>query len=282
MKPEVMKMKHLRHVLVLLAALVLAIPCGINARAASEELSECFTDRDLEGTWDEKSAVEITLNGSSAASDSKNVLIDRTTVTISGSGVYVLSGTLENGTVIIVAGNEDKVQLVLKGVSITSSTDAAIRVENANKAFITLADGTENTLSNTTGFTGNADAVIWSRDDLAINGAGALTVSSAHDGIEGNDDLKIASGTITVTAGNHGIDGSDSLRIAGGTLNITAGKDGLRASNAEDAGKGYLIIFDGDITVNAGDDGIQAAGDLMIEGGRIHVSHSAESSKGQF
>ena len=266
-------MKHLRHVLVLLAALVLAIPCGIDARAASEELSEYFTDRDLEGTWDEKSAVEITLNGSSAASDSKNVLIDGTTVTISGSGVYVLSGTAKDCTVTIEADKADKVQLVLDGVSITNSDFPAIYVKSADKVFITAA-GSANSLSVTGTFRAdgdtNTDAVIFSKDDLVLNGTGALEiVSQTGNGITSKDDLKITGGTYTVTSALDAFEANDLIAVCGGSFTVSTNKDAFHCENETE---GSIFIAEGSFSISAKSDGMQATAYLQIDGGTFEIN----------
>ncbi len=92
------------------------------------------------------------------------------TVTITAEGVYRLSGTWEEGQVLIDAGESDKVQLVLDTVSITSATSAAIYAKEADKVFITLADGSENTLINGGEYVAiddnNIDAVIFAKTDL--------------------------------------------------------------------------------------------------------------------
>ena len=220
------------------------------------ELSDYFSKRDLSGEWDEKDAVAIRWENGAALCESDEVTVSGENVTITTPGVYVLSGTAQDATVTVDASSEDKVQLVLNGVSLTSADSAAILIENADKAFITLAEGTENTLANGGAFDGSSDvdAVIFSRDDLTLNGTGSLTVvSPAGHGIVGKDDLKIASGTYTITAANRGIDANDSLRIADGDFTIESGKDALRAKEDEE-GKGWVLLFGGsyDLTVGGG------------------------------
>ena len=68
-------------------------------------------------------------------------------VTIKAAGVYVLSGTLTDGTIVVDAGDDDKVQLVLDGVSIMAADYAAIYAKNADKVFVTLAEGAGNSLT---------------------------------------------------------------------------------------------------------------------------------------
>lgn len=153
------------------------------------DVSGAFSNRDIEGGYDESAAVRISLTGDSAACDDSAVSIAGSTVTIGGEGVYLLSGRLE-GSIVIDAADTDKVQLVLDGAQISSPTGAAIQVIQAGKVFITLAQGTENALSNSDGFEGAADkvdAAVFSRDDLTINGEGSLTVSGGEIRIAGAD-----------------------------------------------------------------------------------------------
>ena len=119
-------------------------------------------------------------------------------VTITEEGTYIIQGTLEDGSIIIDAGDEDKIQLILNGCSITSASSAAIYVKNADKVSITTAEGTVNTLTNVTGFEAdeesNIEGVIFSKSDLTLNGEGSLIISSCDHGIVGKDDLVITGG----------------------------------------------------------------------------------------
>ena len=225
------------------------------ASQSAPDLSDYFSKRDLSGAWDEKEAVRLSLNGESAQCDSDSVSISGGEIVISAAGTYLITGTLTDGTIQVNAGDDDKVQLVLQNASITSASSAAIYVENADKVFITLAEGSENVLKNGGAFdeTSGIDAVVFSRDDLNFNGTGSLTVlSPAGHGIVGKDDLKFASGTYTIDALNRGIDANDSIRIYDGTFAITAMKDGLRAKNDEDETKGWILIAGGTFQITAG------------------------------
>ncbi len=242
-----------------------------------------FSQRDLEQSWDESTAVRIELTGDTASSDSDAVQIDGGTVTITSEGVYVLSGTLSNGSIIVDAGDEDKVQLVLNGVSVTSSDFAAIYAKNADKVFVTLAENTENTLVNENGFTeiddNHVDAVIFSKCDLTLNGAGELTVTSpAGHGIVSKDELAITGGTYTITASGHGLTGKDSVAIAAGSFVIDSGKDGIHAEDEDDSEAGFIYLSDGDFTITAQGDGISASGMLEIAGGNYNITTGGGSA----
>ncbi len=148
---------------------------------------------------------------------------------------------------------------------------------NADKTTITLASGTENTVTDGDGFvleegSDEPNAAIFSHDDLTINGGGALTVNARyHAGIVSKDDLKITAGTLTVSTLNDGIKGRDSLVIKDGVIAVNAEGDGLEASNDEEAEEGTIVIEGGTLTVVAGLDGIQAATRLQVDDGSVYL-----------
>lgn len=245
---------------------------GQQTAASAMDTSALFSDRDLEGTYDESAAVAIQLSGNSAACDSSAVTVEGSTITITAEGVYLLSGTLTDGQIVVNAGETDKVQLVLKGADITSSTSAAIYALQADKVFLTLAQGTENTLTNGGEYIAiddnNIDGVIFAKTDLTLNGTGSLTINAqAGHGVVSKDDLVITGGSYTVTAASHGLSAKDSIAIAGGTFAITSGKDGIHAENSEDTSLGYLYLADGTYTITAQGDAISASGAAQIDGG---------------
>ncbi len=245
---------------------------------------DLFSNRDLEGTYDEGDAVAITLSGSTASCDSRNVTIDGSTVTITGEGVYVLTGSLD-GMVIVDATNQDKVQLVLDGASITSASSAAIYVRQADKVFLTLAEGSENSLSNGGSFEAidenNIDSVIFAKDDITLNGTGSLTIESpAGHGIVSKDELTITGGSYTITTASHGMTGKDCISIADASITIAAGKDGIQADNDEDAALGFLYIAGGTFDITAEGDGLSASASLQIDGGSFNILAGGGSENG--
>lgn len=245
--------------------------------------TDMFTDRDLEIGYDAETSANITLSGNSASSNSDAVQISGNTVTITDEGTYILSGTWNDGMILINAEDTDKIQLVLNGVQIMNSTSAAIYVLEADKVFITTASGSENTLSNGGEYVAiddnNIDAVIYSKSDLTLNGAGTLTINAAAGhGIVSKDDLVVTSGTYNITAASHGISGKDSVRIANGTFSIVSGKDGIHAENADDSSLGFLYIADGTFDITAEGDGMSAGAYLQITDGTFHVITGEGSS----
>lgn len=247
--------------------------------------SDMFTDRDYEVGYDETAAAYITLNGTSAECSSDAVQIDGSAVTIIDEGTYVLSGTLTDGMIIVDAENTDKLQLVLDGVSISSSTSAAIYVRQADKVFITTTADSENTLTNGGEFVAiddnNIDAAVFSKDDLTFNGQGSLSIESpVGHGVVSKDDLVFTSGTYTVSSASQALNGKESVRIAGGDFTITSGKDGIHSEDTDDASLGFVYILSGSYTITAEGDGISAAGYLQIEGGSFTITAGGGSENG--
>ena len=238
--------------------------------SAGLSADELFTERDLTQTADLSDAKEIALQSG------KNV-------TITKAGVYRVTGSAENVTIIVDAGDEDKVQLVMDGVSVTNADAPCIYVRNADKVFVTLSG--DNSLSVTGQFTAdgetNTDGVIFSKDDLTLNGAGSLTVNSSDNGIVGKDDLKITGGTYKITAASKAIEANDSIRVAGGSFTIKAGTDGLHAENEDDDSLGYIYIGGGSFSMSVGDDGIHAVSLVQIDGGTFTIS-AAECMEGTY
>lgn len=227
-------------------------------------------ESETDGTKADESVTNETETASSGVNISGNI------ITITKEGTYVLSGALSEGQIVVDADSA-KVQLVLDNADITCASSAAIYIKNADKTFITLAEGSENILMNTAEYEAiddnNIDAVIFSKDDLTLNGKGTLTINSEYGhGIVSKDDLKLVGGTYNITAENHALSGKDSVRIADGTYNLTSGKDGIHSENADDDEKGFVYIASGDFTIESTGDGIDASYVVQIDDGDFDIT----------
>lgn len=252
--------------------------------SSSEDSAYTYSDYELDDSFDRQSAASITLSGSTAQSNGSGVSINNATVTISKEGCYLISGELEDGQIIVDAGDSDKVQLVLDNASIHCSTGSAILVRNADKVKVTLAADSENELSDGTEYqtdNDNPDAALFSKDDLVINGSGSLTVQGNYKhGIAGNDDLVITGGRLTVNSLSHALRGKDSVAILDGTFVLTSQKDGIQASNTEDSTKGWVQIDGGNFTIQSSGDGIQAETNLSIYDGSFTITSGGGAVNG--
>ena len=252
--------------------------------SSSEDSAYTYSDYELDDSFDRQSAASITLSGSTAQSNGSGVSINNATVTISKEGCYLINGELEDGQIIVDAGDSDKVQLVLDNASIHCSTGSAILVRNADNVKVTLAADSENELSDGTEYqtdNDNPDAALFSKDDLVINGSGSLTVQGNYKhGIAGNDDLVITGGRLTVNSLSHALRGKDSVAILDGTFVLTSQKDGIQASNTEDSTKGWVQIDGGNFTIQSSGDGIQAETNLSIYDGSFTITSGGGAVNG--
>lgn len=249
-----------------------------NARLAGLKIKDLvqYDGDDTTVDWEESKATKVTLNGASAAVDGAGAKASGGKITISSAGTYVVSGKLTGGSIAVDAGEDDVVRLVLNGARIASPDGPAIQVKKAGKTVVTLAKGTENTLSDGTKYADTSEdpptAALFSQDDLTINGTGQLTVQGNYkDGITSKDDLKIVGGTLSVNAADDGIIGRDLAAVKGGSIYVNAGGDGFKTTYDGDKDKGYLLIEDGTFRVEAGSDGFQAAASILIDGGTYDV-----------
>ena len=267
-----------------------------------------FTDREKSGSYKVSEAVKITLNKTTATVSGSGAKAGGSTITITEEGVYIVSGTLEDGQIIVDASDSDKVQIVLDGVNINCETNAAIYVREADKVFITLAENSSNTLGGGNEYTqiddNTVDGVIFSKSDLVCNGTGSLTIEADYKhGIVSKDDLVITGGTYKITAADNGITAKDQLKILDGSFDIDAANSAVKAKNADNAelgniyiaggiftieaeqdgfhATGSIVVDDGTITVNSGDDGFHAELDTIIRGGTILVEKSNEGLEGK-
>ncbi len=248
--------------------------------------SQLFSDRDLKTGYEEAGSAVIQLKGSTAECSSNAVRISGSTITILDEGTYILSGTLEDGMIVVDSEKTDKTQLVLNGVTIHSETSAPIYVRQSDKVFITTAEGTVNTLSNGGAFTAidenNIDAAIFSKEDITLNGAGTLVVTSpGGHGIVSKDSLTITSGSYDINCASHAIAGKDDVSIADGAFTIVSGKDGIHAENADDAASGFVCILNGTYDISAQGDGISASAYMQIDSGTFSITTGGGSANAE-
>lgn len=210
-------------------------------------------------------ATRITLSGSQAEVSGRGAQLKNGILTISRAGTYVLSGEGSNLQITVDAGKDDRVVLVLNGVTLRNDDRVAIYVRNAKETVLNRAAGTENLLADGQSYelldgSTQLDATVFSKDDLVINGAGKLTVEgNAKHAVVSKDDLTVTGGTLVLTAKNVGLCGKDCVKVSSAALQITAGSDGVRSDNTEDPTRGYVYMENSVLLVTAGSDGIQAA-----------------------
>lgn len=250
----------------------LGLESVIDEDAEAYEDSAYFTTNDQNGSWDDTDATTITLNGDTCKISGNGAYVNDNQVVISGGGKYVISGTWNDGSIVVDAYESSKVSIKLTGVNIYCSDDACFRVNQADKVFLTLDEDTENTFESGEEYSDEAledgtGGVIFAHDDLSINGYGSLNITANYKhGIDANDDLMIYNCKLSISAPKDGIHVNDSVRIRAKEIAIDAGDDGIATVN-----EGGYVYIAGCIDINSKDDGIHAAGDVIIDNGQYTI-----------
>lgn len=230
-----------------------------------ENSEDMFTKRDQDPSYDESKAVNIVCSGSDFKVTGTGAEATDGVLTISDEGVYVISGSINDGRIVVNAGDSAKVQIVLNGLSVKCLNNSPLFVKSANKVFITLKEQTVNTVVDGSSYTSladdesNVDSAIFSRSDLTINGEGELNVEGNFShAIVSKDDLVITGGTINAKSVTTAICGKDSVRISNGSVNVISGGDGIKSDNTDKADKGFVYISGGVIDITSETDAIQS------------------------
>lgn len=250
---------------------------GTNVRYGAFDLEVKFKEEDLNDSWEKANGTNISLSDEEIKISGKGAAAEGSRVKITEAGTYVLDGSLSDGQILVEAGKEDLVRLVFNGVDISCSDSAPVYITNADKTVLILAEGSENTVTDGTSYTLNEDeepnAAIFSKDDLTINGTGALTVTADyHNGIGCKDDLKLVNGQISVKAKNHGIKGNDSVAIRDGSYSVVTEGMGIKTTNETDDNKGYIYVEGGTFTIQSEDDGLHSNAMIAILGGTFTIA----------
>ena len=240
--------------------------------ASSETtVMETLKDLSIDSSYEESEATIILADDSGFSVTGSGATAEANAVTITEKGTYIISGSIDDGQIIV--NTEDKVQLVLNGLTITSTTSAPIYIMESEEVTITLAEGTTNTVSDTTSFTYSdatneePDATIFSKGDLIFNGTGTLVVNSNFNhAIVSKDSLTLAEGNFEITTVGDALNANDTLSVVSGNYTIAAGDDGFHSDT-------YLVFYDGNVNITESVEGLEA-GIISIQGGTISLVSS--------
>lgn len=214
--------------------------------------------------------------------------VEGNTVCITEDGVYLVSGSLSDGRIIVNAPDAE-VTLALKGTKISCSDSSPLYIYKAKKVTVYLVDGSENSLTDGESYDFSDDyssaddkepnACLYSKSDLIIGGSGTLTVNAQYkNGITCKDELRIDSAKLSVTAENHGINGKDLLTAKNADITVKCSGDAVRSTNDSDTNLGYITLVSSNFTLTSSEDAIQAETVLTISGGKYSVKSGGGSA----
>lgn len=225
--------------------------------------------------------VSITGDFTVTSDTSDGVTQSGSVYTITKAGEYTVAGLLSEGQLIVDAGDENEVTIVLNGTSITCSSGSPIYVKNASEVKIKSEENSFNeVIDNRTEATEDSsddagNAAIYATCDLKLVGKGALVVTGNYNnGIQSKDDLSIKNVIVKVTAVNNSVKGNDAVDIeSGNIIAISAKGDGIKTSPIVNVTGGYI-----DVTTASGDtDGIDSNGNYVQTGGFVLVKGGSSS-----
>jgi hypothetical protein len=257
-----------------LFAVVLITACERNVpdeEIVSEEL-EISIDS-VEDTWDYTLATKIELLNTTANIEGTGATVAGSLITISDTGMYYISGSLNEGQ-IKVSAEEKIVTLILDNVNIANDDNACIFIESAEEVIIILNSESQNTLTDSEDYSDEEqNAVIFSKSNLSITGEGKLTVNALHE--DGIYSINSFSGK--------GLKAGELIQIDNGTLTINSSDDGINGPSESGYGASFdcsFIVNGGFISVNSGGDGIDIGGTTTMNMGTVIVHGPTENNNG--
>lgn len=223
-----------------------------------DKTAPAFAPEDLHSAWDADAVCNVSLTERKSDMNS-DVYFENGEFLFLRQGAYLVSGTLSDGALVVHAGKADTVRLILSGAALRCEDNAAIRVEQAGKVILTLAPGTENSVSCGADFSKRALAEKWSgavcsKGDLTVNGGGALAVSADYGhGLVSDGSLSVTGGDITILSAADGLHARESVKIAEGdaktrlriTANTEKGCQGIEAN----ALNGSILVAGGAVSI---------------------------------
>ena len=208
---------------------------GLNVDWDDDTNTVIITDDDVnDDTWKENTGT-INLTDLTYTGDGIDIIDNQ--IMITAGGDFTITGTLDDGNITV--KTNDKVKLRLSGASITSRTNPCIYIKEADKAYITITDGTENSL---TALDSESNA-LYSKENLELKGDGALNITAkGGHAIKASDNMTIENGVLNLISENDGIHINDTFKMTGGTINISAIGDGIDSES-------IVIINGGELNI---------------------------------
>lgn len=227
-------------------------PTAAPTEAPTEPPTEAPTEPPTEAPTEPESpyAAEITFNGAPAVVKGSNVTIEGNRAIITAGGSYYITGSSGDGQICVSTATEEKVKIILAGVSITCNSGPAVFINEAKRCTVEMLEGTANYLSDSAKDNVN-DGVIFSNDTLRLKGTGSLEIAAGN---------------------KHGIASDDDVIIEGGNYTISSVKSGIYAHD-------NITINDGNLTVRGGTNGLKSRGSINIKGGTSYISGGTKEEK---
>lgn len=226
--------------------------------------------------------VDVTISGAHV-SIAQSSMVDDTV----GEITYNLSGTSTDGE--FAMSGSYKATVTLNGLTLTNPTGAPINITNGKRIEMSVKKDTENTLVDGAG--GSQKGCLYVKGHLELKGKGILNITgNTSHSIKSGEYVEIKNCTVNILKSvKDGINCSQYFLMESGTLSMKSiGDDGIQCdlegdtstgmlTDHEDEDSGNIYLLGGTISAAITADackGINAEGDMLIEGGDITITTS--------
>lgn len=243
--------------------------------------------------------ITVTFDGNTASVDLGIASPADITYTINGANVvmsntneteemeFELRGTSNSGS--FTYNGTYKCKIHLNGLNLTSTSGAALDIQDGKRIDLILTDGTENTLADAA--SGVQKAALYCKGHLEVSGSGNLNVTgNTRHAIATNEYMLIKKNTGTITVSKAVSDAmhiEQYFQMNGGTVNLSGmGGDGIQAelkNNPDEELNGQILIKGGSINIDVTADdtkGIKSDDLITISGGTFVINAKGAGSKG--
>ncbi len=243
--------------------------------------------------------ITVTFDGNTASVDLGIASPADITYTINGANVvmnntneteemeFELKGTSNSGS--FTYNGTYKCKIHLNGLNLTSTSGAALDIQDGKRIDLILTDGTENTLADAA--SGVQKAALYCKGHLEVSGSGNLNVTgNTRHAIATNEYMLIKKNTGTITVSKAVSDAmhiEQYFQMNGGTVNLSGmGGDGIQAELKNDPTEelnGQILIKGGSINIDVTADdtkGIKSDDLITISGGTFVINAKGAGSKG--
>lgn len=270
--------KTLISLFTVICTVLLLSSCNLSQNVSGmDESDTCFQ---TSGQSDEEKIYTLVFDGSEYkyTGDSSAIKAEGSSVTLTKAAKYLLSGVLDNGQLVIDAGESGQVYLVFSNLNISCQFSAPVYVKSADKVIIELASGSSNSLTDAKSYSYASEektepnACLFSDCDLTISGSGSLKINGNYNnGIGCQDNLSIKDGDITVSAANNAVKGSRSVMVEDGNLTVDQAVNGIITESIRDS-EGFILISGGNFSVTCSGDALKASRSILINGGSAFLA----------
>ena len=243
--------------------------------------------------------ITVTFDGNTASVDLGIASPADITYTINGANVvmnntneteemeFELKGTSNSGS--FTYNGTYKCKIHLNGLNLTSTSGAALDIQDGKRIDLILTDGTENTLVDAA--SGVQKAALYCKGHMEVSGSGNLNVTgNTRHAIATNEYMLIKKNTGIITVSKAVSDAmhiEQYFQMNGGTVNLSGmGGDGIQAelkNNPDEELNGQILIKGGSINIDVTADdtkGIKSDDLITISGGTFVINAKGAGSKG--